>query len=111
VLSPWQNKIEFAIEGGKIIGVGNGDPTCHEPDTFVPFRRKIAVGDWRWKSGVFPASEVESAPEFAPGFDDSSWILAKPGELPLKDNETAIYRADVKLTRPRRLQRHSLRHD
>ena len=30
-----QNKIDFAIEGaGKIIGVGNGDPTCHEPDTF-----------------------------------------------------------------------------
>lgn len=30
------NKIEFATEGdGQIIGVGNGDPTCHEPDTFV----------------------------------------------------------------------------
>ena len=94
-----QNKIDFAIEGaGKIIGVGNGDPTCHEPDTFVPSRRKIAVCDWRWKSGVFPASEVESAPEFAPGFDDSSWTLAKPDELPLKENESAIYRADVELT-------------
>ena len=32
-----QNKINFAIEGaGKIIGVGNGDPSCHEPDTYVP---------------------------------------------------------------------------
>jgi beta-galactosidase len=31
-----QNKINFAIEGaGKIIGVGNGDPSCHEPDTFA----------------------------------------------------------------------------
>ena len=31
-----QNKINFAIEGaGKIIGVGNGDPSCHEPDTYV----------------------------------------------------------------------------
>ena len=31
-----QNKIAFAIEGsGKIIGVGNGDPASHEPDTFV----------------------------------------------------------------------------
>ncbi|HKW89850.1 MAG TPA: beta-galactosidase GalA [Candidatus Acidoferrales bacterium] len=27
------NKINFAISGpGKIIGVGNGDPSCHEPD-------------------------------------------------------------------------------
>ena len=31
-----QNKIAFTIEGaGKIIGVGNGDPACHEPDTFA----------------------------------------------------------------------------
>ena len=31
-----QNKIQFALEGaGKIIGVGNGDPSCHEPDTFA----------------------------------------------------------------------------
>jgi beta-galactosidase len=31
-----QNKITFAMEGaGKIIGVGNGDPACHEPDTFA----------------------------------------------------------------------------
>lgn len=28
-----QNKVNFAIEGaGKIIGVGNGDPNCHEPE-------------------------------------------------------------------------------
>ncbi len=32
-----QNKIHFAIEGaGNIIGVGNGDPSCHEPDVYVP---------------------------------------------------------------------------
>ena len=31
-----QNKINFAIAGaGKIIGVGNGDPSCHEADTFI----------------------------------------------------------------------------
>ena len=31
-----QNKISFALSGaGKIIGVGNGDPNCHEPDVFI----------------------------------------------------------------------------
>ena len=31
-----QNKINFHLEGaGKILGVGNGDPSCHEPDTFA----------------------------------------------------------------------------
>ena len=30
------NKINFTIEGaGKILGVGNGDPSCHEADTFI----------------------------------------------------------------------------
>lgn len=94
-----QNKIDFAIDGaGQIIGVGNGDPTCHEPDIFVPSQHTIAVLDWRWKSRDFPTSEVASVPELAPGFDDSSWMVAKPGELPMKENESAIYRADVTLT-------------
>ncbi|MBK8474965.1 MAG: DUF4982 domain-containing protein [Opitutaceae bacterium] len=31
-----QNSVNFALEGaGRIIGVGNGDPNCHEPDVFV----------------------------------------------------------------------------
>jgi len=35
------NKIRFVISGaGKIIGVGNGDPSSHEPD-------KCAEGDWQ----------------------------------------------------------------
>jgi beta-galactosidase len=35
------NEITFAIEGpGKIIGVGNGDPSCHEPDV-------MSAGSWK----------------------------------------------------------------
>ena len=31
-----QHHVSFALAGaGKIIGVGNGDPNCHEPDVFV----------------------------------------------------------------------------
>jgi len=31
-----QNHVSFALAGaGRIIGVGNGDPNCHEPDVFV----------------------------------------------------------------------------
>ena len=44
-----RDKITFGIEGaGKIIGVGNGDPSCHEPDTFVsslpPWSRSLFDG-------------------------------------------------------------------
>ena len=43
-----QNTINFVIEGpGKIIGVGNGNPTCHEPDKSAdgaPWSRSLFNG-------------------------------------------------------------------
>jgi beta-galactosidase len=46
-----QNAINFSIAGpGKIIGVGNGDPTCHEPDTFVVADAKR---DPAWSRSLF----------------------------------------------------------
>jgi beta-galactosidase len=42
-----QNKIRFELAGeGKIIGVGNGDPNCHEPDTFVPSGDTTTLEPW-----------------------------------------------------------------
>ena len=64
------NKINFAIEGaGKIIGVGNGDPSCHEPDTYIAESsvKIIPLNDWRWKLATVPARGA-SAPEYAAGF-------------------------------------------
>jgi len=101
-----QNKIAFAAEGaGKILGVGNGDPSCHEPDTFIPTLpvRTIAVNDWRWKLAELPG-RGRLLPEYAPDYDDSSWSTIKPktdgdtGDMFLKENETAIYRAHVKVS-------------
>ena len=101
-----QNKINFTIAGaGKILGVGNGDPSCHEPDTFIPQMpvRTIAVNDWRWQLAEVPAKGAP-APEYTNDFDDSTWNVIKPktdgdtGDMVLKEGETAIYRAHVKLT-------------
>jgi beta-galactosidase len=101
-----QNKINFEVSGaGKILGVGNGDASCHEPDTFVPQLpvRAIAVSGWRWQLAELPAKGA-LAPQYAPEFDDSAWNVIKPktdgdtGELVLKPGQTAIYRAHVKLT-------------
>ena len=100
------NKIKFAIEGaGKILGVGNGDPSCHEPDTFIVQRavKSIPVNDWRWKLAEVP-SKGSLVPEYTPAFDDSTWNQIKPktdgdtGEMVLKEGETAVYRAHVNVT-------------
>ena len=95
------NRIHFAIEGaGKILGVGNGDPSCHEPDVFIqqPSVRFVTVNGWRWKTAEFATGGLQNGPQWAPDFDDASWSPVNRGELPMKQNETAIYRAHVTLT-------------
>jgi beta-galactosidase len=100
-----QNKINFSVEGaGDIIGVGNGDPSCHEPDTFVLSvpTRSVAVEDWRWQLAKVPHNS-STAPEYANDFDDSGWNLLNAktsgGELTIKTPDTtAIYRAHLTLT-------------
>jgi beta-galactosidase len=102
-----QNKIYFTIAGaGKILGVGNGDPSSHEPDTFIPEMpvRTVSLNDWRWALANFSTKKGEVTPEFTPEFDDSAWNTIKPktdgetGDMVLKEGETAVYRAHLKLT-------------
>ena len=71
------NEIEFAITGpGKIIGVGNGDPSSHEADQYVP---RIATPAVAWRT--LAVNSVENRPEVAFDFDDSVWQtgLGAPG--------------------------------
>jgi beta-galactosidase len=94
------NKINFAIEGaGNIIGVGNGDPSCHEPDVYVPTTpsHNIAVENWRWEIGKISKNR-EAMPEYASDFDDSGWKTVSGGGPTIETPDTAaIYRAHVKL--------------
>jgi len=100
-----QNKINFSIEGtGKIIGVGNGDPSCHEPDTFTPNvpMHSFALNEWRWRLAKVPRSSNQT-PEYANDFNDSAWDTLKAengvNNMTIKtDNTTAIYRAHLTLS-------------
>jgi len=102
-----QNLIHFELSGpGKILGVGNGDPSSHEPDTFVPQApvRSIPVNDWRWHLAELPTKHGDRIHEYATNFDDSSWNMIKPktdgdtGDMVLKDWQSAVFRAHVQLT-------------
>jgi beta-galactosidase len=99
------NKISFALEGaGKILGVGNGNPSCHEPDTYIAQTsvKSIPVNDWRWKAVSYDAKTLASAKtaEYAAGFDDSDWDKASSeGESSqLSENQLAIFRQHVNLS-------------
>ena len=100
------NKIHFELAGaGKIIGVGNGDPRCLEPDTYVaqPQTKSIPVQGWRWKLGELPRRREVVPPETAVDFDDSSWpALTPPAPGPsgvVPEGGAAIFRAHLPLTK------------
>jgi beta-galactosidase len=94
------NGVAFEVEGpGRIIGVGNGDPSCHEPDTLVAVApsHTLPIDGWRMKK--VSQSNQEMAPEEAVGFDDSAWdpvdVRADVGALGLR--ERAFYRTRFKV--------------
>ena len=62
--------IHFTLSGpGKIIGVGNGDPSCHEPDVYIsqPAMRSGTMNQW-WMKTV---SKTKDLREVAEKFNDT----------------------------------------
>jgi beta-galactosidase len=67
------NEISFTIEGeGKIIGVGNGDPSSHEAERFFETIKRAMIEDLK----EYPVDNLENRPEVDAGFDDSNWAPA-----------------------------------
>ena len=70
------NEITFQITGpGKIIGVGNGDPSSHEPDQYVESVSSLPLAHWHMNT----VDSMTNRPEVAFDFDDSSWQTAFGG--------------------------------
>jgi beta-galactosidase len=94
--------VHFELSGpGKILGVGNGDPSCHEPDVYLPVwsSHSVAANDgWRWEKTTQPWNA--NLPEFAAAFDDSAWAPADVQSLTnqLGDNEHGVFRTHLKVT-------------
>jgi beta-galactosidase len=96
------NLVHFELDGpGKILGVGNGDPSCHEPDVFVPKTnlRTIAENEgWRWK--ILPDVRRPQLAELQPDFNDAAWEKAdtQANADSLKVPQQAVYRAKISVT-------------
>ena len=89
------NAVAFKLDGpGRMIGVGNGDPSSHEPDKFItsPRMRTRPLDDWRWKKVA--DSYAPDLPEVAASFDDSRWAKADVHSErgPLGPNDRAVFR-------------------
>lgn len=64
------NEVGFSIQGpGKIIGVGNGDPTSLEADLYLEKIDLIQIGALKEKF----VADLNVRAEVAPDYDDSNW--------------------------------------
>jgi beta-galactosidase len=95
------NLIRFDLAGpGRIIGVGNGDPSCHEPDVYfsAPTYRTVPIDGWRWH----PVADAYAPglPEEAADVDDASWtpVDVNAGAEPLHNRESGAFRARFNVT-------------
>jgi beta-galactosidase len=93
------NRIDFEVSGpGKIIGVGNGDPSSHEPDVYLKSSsdRQIVLNDWRMREIPDP----KDRPEVGENFPDTDWPRADVNieQGPLRESASAVFRTHVKLT-------------
>jgi beta-galactosidase len=90
------NAVSFTVDGpGRIIGVGNGDPSSHEPDKIIamPAMRTRPIDDWRWRK--LADTYAANLPEVAATFDASAWAKAdvRSERGPLGPDERAVFRA------------------
>jgi beta-galactosidase len=97
-----QNLIHFELTGaGKILGVGNGDPSCHEADTLVLESPEtvLPLTDWRWK--LTTDVQRSNLVEYTAAFDDSAWttdMLEENDCSQLEPNQSAVFRQHIKLS-------------
>jgi beta-galactosidase len=67
------NDLSFSISGpGKIIGVGNGNPSSHEPEQFHDTITTAKITGLKEKA----VSNLDNRPETAAGYQDADWIPA-----------------------------------
>ncbi|HUO57431.1 MAG TPA: DUF4982 domain-containing protein, partial [bacterium] len=70
------NEVSFSLEGpGHILGVGNGDPICHEPDRYFDTVTQVPIENLKMKDGV----DLNGTPEVQPNVDESHWPVLFSG--------------------------------
>jgi beta-galactosidase len=93
------NLVKFELSGpARIRGVGNGDPSCHEPDTYLDQVgvRTLPIGDWHMKD----VPNARDRSEVADQFNETDWreVDVRRETGPLRPNASAVFRAHFSLT-------------
>ncbi|MBU6401591.1 MAG: DUF4982 domain-containing protein, partial [Verrucomicrobia bacterium] len=93
------NLVHFDLRGpGRILGVGNGDPSCHQPDTYVSQPTVVERALDNWRLTIVPAPQ--NRPETAERYDDAGWRSVDVGSQggPLTPGQSAVFRTHFELS-------------
>ncbi|PBJ16100.1 beta-galactosidase GalA [Flavobacterium sp. ACN6] len=86
------DEIAFSIKGGKILGVGNGDPTSLENDQFIDNMSLIAISNFMEQKET-----TASLPEKLPIYTESNWAEAFKDRDYKKQAPSYIYKGQFEL--------------
>lgn len=86
------DEIAFSIKGGKILGVGNGDPTSLEKDQFLETVELVKITDFKEQKGT-----SGSLPQQLPNYADNEWITAFKDRDYKNQAPSYIYKGDFDL--------------
>ena len=77
------NAVNFEVVGGRIIGVGNGDPSSHDLEQFNPGITLLTVEDWRGRIAPAGTAQPSASDKLEPFTSLGNWLapLPKAGEI------------------------------
>ena len=89
------DEIVFTIQGpGKIIGVGNGNPSSLEADKYIDEITVKHITDWRVKT----VNAIDNLPEIMAIADDTEWTVISNWKANGSANETNVFRGKFNMT-------------
>jgi beta-galactosidase len=111
------NKIQFSMSGhGRILGVGNGDPSSHEADQCLETFERRPVTGWQSCSMEVTLEDASELPSIIAGLDDARWEVVpyltragrstgeedfrRPSTVPIHAPSGGTKQSWVKLTNP-----------
>ena len=86
------DEITFAVKGGKILGVGNGNPTSLENDTFIDDLNLVSITNLQEQKLASP-----NLPEKLPEFSENDWSTAFKERDYKKQAPAYVYRGEFDL--------------
>jgi len=86
------NEITFDIKGGKILGVGNGNPTSLEKDQFIADLKLVPITDFEEQKGKTADLSLQS------DYPENEWISAFKDRDYKNQAPSYIYRGNFELT-------------